>query len=104
MANSASAIPNINQPVVTQAGIVTQAWQRFFNNLFYAACPTGVILSFAGPADQIPTGWLACGQNVSRTTFTTLFQLIGFTYGTGDGVTTFGLPPQTGTYTLIIKP
>lgn len=40
--------------------------------------------------------WLLCdGSAVSRTTYATLFALIGTTYGVGDGSTTFNLPnPQ----------
>jgi microcystin-dependent protein len=37
--------------------------------------------------------WLLCnGTAVSRTTYATLFALIGTTYGAGDGTTTFNLP------------
>lgn len=43
--------------------------------------------------DTVPTGWLeANGQAVSRTTYSELFNLIGTTYGDGDGSTTFNLP------------
>lgn len=36
------------------------------------------------------------GQAISRTTYATLFSLLGTTYGTGDGSTTFNLPDKTG--------
>lgn len=40
-----------------------------------------------------PSGFLLCrGQEVSRTTYATLFGVIGTTYGVGDGSTTFNLP------------
>jgi len=40
-----------------------------------------------------PTGWLLCnGSAVSRTTYATLFGVIGTTFGSGDGSTTFNLP------------
>ena len=40
-----------------------------------------------------PTGWLLCnGAAVSRTTYATLFALVGTTFGVGDGTTTFNLP------------
>jgi len=40
-----------------------------------------------------PTGWLLCdGSEVSRTTYSDLFAVIGTTYGAGDGSTTFNLP------------
>ena len=43
-----------------------------------------------------PRGWLACeGQLLSIAQFTTLFSLLGTTYG-GDGRTTFGLPDLRG--------
>lgn len=57
--------------------------------------PTGSIMDFA--ATTAPTGWLVCdGSNVSRTTYTTLFAVIGITWGAGDGSTTFGLPDFRG--------
>ena len=53
--------------------------------------PTGVVHAFAG--STTPAGWLLCdGSAVSRTTYAALFSVIGTTYGTGDGSTTFNLP------------
>ncbi|MBD2201753.1 tail fiber protein [Calothrix sp. FACHB-1219] len=54
--------------------------------------PLGTILPYA--ASGAPdTNWLiANGQAVSRTSYAALFTLIGTTYGTGDGSTTFNLP------------
>lgn len=41
----------------------------------------------------VPDGWLACdGAAVSRTVYRNLFQVIGTTFGVGDGSTTFNLP------------
>lgn len=55
----------------------------------------GMIQMFAG--STAPTGWLICdGQAVSRTTYATLFSVIGTTYGSGDGSTTFNLPDMRG--------
>ena len=57
--------------------------------------PTGSVLAFAGTS--APTGWLLCyGQQISRTTYATLFSAIGTTYGVGDGSTTFNLPDMRG--------
>jgi len=40
-----------------------------------------------------PAGWLLCdGSLVSRTTYASLFAVIGVTYGVGNGSTTFTLP------------
>ena len=56
-----------------------------------AGCPTGMIAFFH--ATTPPEGWLPCnGQKVSRTTYANLFAVIGTTYGSGDGSTTFTLP------------
>lgn len=55
--------------------------------------PTGSLTMWAGAVVSPPTGWLACnGANVSRTTYATLFAVVGTTWGAGDGSTTFGLP------------
>lgn len=57
--------------------------------------PAGVVLPFAGAS--APSGWLlAYGQAVSRTTYADLFAVIGTTYGSGDGSTTFNLPDYRG--------
>jgi microcystin-dependent protein len=57
------------------------------------AAPIGIVLPFAGSSTAIPAGWLlANGAAVSRTTYAALFAVIGTTYGTGNGSTTFNLP------------
>lgn len=61
--------------------------------------PTGTISMFGG--STAPTGYLLCqGQAVSRTTYSALFAIIGTTYGTGDGSTTFNLPNLQGKFAL----
>lgn len=57
--------------------------------------PVGQITMW--PTNTAPTGWLLCyGQAVSRSTYATLFALIGTTFGSGDGSTTFNLPDMRG--------
>lgn len=57
--------------------------------------PVGAIIPYA--SDTIPENWLICnGQEVSRTTYSILFGIIGTTYGVGDGSTTFNLPNLKG--------
>lgn len=57
--------------------------------------PSGSVQPFAGSA--APTGWLLCdGSAVSRTTYADLFAVIGTSYGSGDGSTTFNLPNLKG--------
>lgn len=51
----------------------------------------GEIKLYAGSGE--PTGWKKCnGQALSRTTYAKLFEVIGTTFGTGDGSTTFNVP------------
>ena len=55
----------------------------------------GIIESYSG--SSVPDGYLFCnGQAVSRTTYSDLFAVIGTTYGSGDGSTTFNLPNLNG--------
>jgi microcystin-dependent protein len=57
--------------------------------------PPGSLMPYAGAA--APTGWLLTyGQEVSRTTYAGLYAVIGTTYGTGNGSTTFNVPDLRG--------
>ena len=59
--------------------------------------PPGVILMYG--AATAPAGWLECnGDAVSRTTYSALFSVIGTTYGSGNGTTTFNLPDLRGEF------
>ena len=59
------------------------------------ALPPGVVMPYAGPS--APANWLLCGgQAVSRTDYGSLFAVIGTTYGSGDGSTTFNVPDLRG--------
>lgn len=54
---------------------------------------TGTIAWFACDAGKQGAGYLVCdGTQVSRTTYASLFSVIGVKYGVGDGSTTFTLP------------
>ena len=51
----------------------------------------GKIIGFAG--STIPEGYLICdGSAVSRTTYASLYSVIGDSFGDGDGETTFNVP------------
>jgi len=55
----------------------------------------GTGIEFYG--SSIPTGWLICdGSAISRTEYNELFDVIGTTYGAGDGSTTFNIPNKKG--------
>lgn len=51
--------------------------------------PLGTIKDFG--TSTMPGAFLALDQSVSRTTYASLFNEVGTTWGTGDGSTTFGL-------------
>lgn len=53
--------------------------------------PLGTIIWSAD--STVPEGYLLCdGSAVNRTTYASLFNIIGTTYGAGNGTTTFNLP------------
>jgi len=53
--------------------------------------PTATIVPWS--TASVPSGFLECnGSAVSRSTYATLFGIIGTTYGVGDGATTFNVP------------
>lgn len=65
------------------------------NQQGYLLVPTGTIICYAGSSS--PTGYLLCnGTAINRSTYNTLFLIIGTTYGIGDGVNTFNLPNLCG--------
>ena len=71
---------------VVAPGSDTAYWQRLDSN-----GSTGEIKYFA--FNTPPEGYLVCnGANVSRETYADLFAVIGTTFGSGDGSTTFALP------------
>jgi microcystin-dependent protein len=53
--------------------------------------PTATIVPWSD--SSIPSGFLECnGAAVSRSTYSALFAIVGTTYGTGDGSSTFNVP------------
>ena len=77
-------IPTKTSDLTNDSGFLTSA-----NRL-----PIGSYIQFAG--SQAPEGFLVCnGGAISRTTYSALFAVIGTTYGSGDGSTTFNLPNLT---------
>jgi microcystin-dependent protein len=68
--------------------------QGFFGNPYYI--PLGAGLDFWGSTTPNNSFAFPTGQAISRLTYSSLFSLVGTTYGSGDGSTTFNLPDKTG--------
>ena len=59
--------------------------------------PIGTIIAVSH--NTVPDGYLACnGQTISRVEYAELFNVIGTTYGEGDGSTTFKIPDLRGEF------
>lgn len=58
--------------------------------------PLGGMIDFIGPTAPNSQFALPFGQAISRTTYATLFSMVGTTYGAGDGTTTFNIPDLRG--------
>ena len=82
-------------PSVAEINKVTDDNMNEIKDTINTNTPVGSISLFAGTT--APSGWLICdGSAVSRTTYADLFSVIGTTYGTGDGSTTFNIPNLKG--------
>jgi len=67
------------------------AWVRISGGV------AGTVDAFAMLSE--PAGYLKCnGQEVSRTTYSDLFNVIGTNYGSGNGSTTFNVPEYRGEF------
>ena len=64
-----------------------------YNTIVSATLPSGVIIPYAG--STIPSSWLLCdGTSYSTSTYSSLYSIIGFTYGGSGG--SFQVPNFTG--------
>src|SRR5215472_5146303 len=68
--------------------------QGFFGNPYNI--PLGGMLDFIGSTTPNSSFVFPTGQAISRTTYAKLFALVGTTYGSGDGSTTFYIIDMTG--------
>ena len=65
----------------------------------FGISPVGSITMYGG--QTAPSGWHLCnGTALNRTTYTSLFNIIGTTYGAGNGSTTFELPNMNGRFVV----
>lgn len=71
------------------------AVNRSYNSIYDAIVPIGAVLPYYG--SKPPKNWLLCyGQEVSRTEYKALFDVIGTSSGSGNGSTTFNVPDLKG--------
>jgi microcystin-dependent protein len=80
-------------------GIPTQIFTDGTNTKYWNTALPGTFMDYAGStlpgwmSASTTTPWLICdGSAVSRTTYSTLYSIVGTTWGVGDGSTTFNLP------------
>jgi microcystin-dependent protein len=83
---------------ISVAGNISSAGNITASNLTISGTtnfmPTGSLLMW--PTAVAPTGFLICnGSAVSRSTYANLFAIVGTTFGSGNGSTTFNLPNYT---------
>lgn len=65
--------------------------QLNFENYRKLINPCGMIVNFSG--DNAPNGWLICdGSEISKTTYSALFAVIGTKYGSASNINNFKLP------------
>lgn len=70
---------------------------KYVDHLLEGGMPAGAIMSFGATGVDFDGAWLYCeGQEVSRSTYSRLFDAVGTTYGAGNGSTTFNLPNLKG--------
>jgi len=70
---------------------------KYMINYVSIAPPIGSVVAYTMATS--PDGWLICnGANINRETYAGLFAVIGTTFGSGDGLTTFTLPNYQGAF------
>lgn len=87
----------INHPNIsfTELAYLNNLESNILTLINNATPPVGTIITFA--STTAPTGYLKCnGALISRTTYASLFEVIGTTFGIGDDSTTFALPDLRG--------
>ena len=95
--NSTAATSTVPVVLPTDPTTALQAATKQYVDGLVGPTTAGILVPFAGTS--APSGWLACdGSAVSRTTYATLFSVIGTTWGAGNGTTTFNVPDLRGAF------
>lgn len=86
---------NMGSQRITNLGAGVEASDAVRLDQLQSFMPAGMVVPYGGPT--APAGWLLCnGQAVSRTTYSSLYSAIGTRFGSGDGVSSFGVPDLRG--------
>jgi microcystin-dependent protein len=89
--NNLSFVNGINGQILTISGSIQ------FATIALGQPPVGTILPYGGAV--APAGYFLCdGSAINRITYSSLFALIGTTYGPGDNTTTFNIPDYRGVF------
>lgn len=72
----------------------------YLHGFFGSPVPLGVLLDFTGSVAPNSSFIFPYGQAISRTTYATYFTMVGTTYGSGDGLTTFNVIDMRGRITI----
>lgn len=90
--NSISNLIQLSETLLDRLGLDNGTIDDIISNSsIFVQATTGCIFWYA--SETIPEGFLLCdGSLISRTNYAGLFAIIGTTFGTGDGSTTFGIP------------
>lgn len=86
----------LGSPYTLKFSAANSAWmlRDFYGNPFNI--PLGAMLPYIAATAPNSNFALPFGQAISRTTYASLFSLVGTTYGPGDGTTTFNIPDLRG--------
>jgi microcystin-dependent protein len=89
---------SVNNSTVATTSFVNTRITSEINDISTFLVPTGSVLSYI--TSTPPTGWFICdGSSKSRTTYSSLFSVIGTTFGSVDG-THFNVPDLRGRTTI----
>ena len=92
---SAQSTAERAQSTAASASGSLTAVNKAYEAIVDAIVPVGAVLPFYG--SRPPNNWLLCyGQEVSRTEYKDLFDVIGTSSGSGNGSTTFNVPDLKG--------
>jgi microcystin-dependent protein len=84
---------SVGGTIYSEGDISTNA--RFATRVGYVDPEVGDIKMNVSPIER--NGWILCnGQQLNRSEYSDLFDLIGTTFGNGDGVNTFNVPNADG--------